>query len=134
MAVPVERVASMPLFAELPDSAVRRLAGWFDEREYEPGDAVVRAGAAGYSFFVLLRGTLSVMSPNRQVRKIVPGDFFGEISIIGDGHRTATITADEAATVLEMFGTHFRELQMELPEVGAMVEAAMKERIARDQS
>ncbi len=133
MAVPVEQVASIPLFNALDDHAKSRVAHWFEEREYDPGEAVIRAGAAGYSFFVLLSGTLSVTTANQQVRQLVPGDFFGEISIIGDGRRSATVTADKGATVMEMFGTNFRELQMELPEVGAMIETAMKERVARDQ-
>ena len=132
MAVAVEQLSSIPLFTELDEQALSRVAHWFDERIYHPGDAVVRAGSAGYAFYVLVSGSLSVLVSDQKVRQLAPGDFFGEISIIGDGRRSATVTADNEATVLEMFGAQFRELQMELPDVAAMIEKAMAERTARD--
>jgi len=132
MTVPVEQVAAVPLFSGLDADTQSRIAGWFDERSYDAGDKVVRAGADGYSFFVLLSGQLSVMAPNDTVRSLEPGDFFGEIGMISGARRSATITADTEVTALEMFGTHFRELQMELPAVGAMIEEEMATREARD--
>ena len=132
MTVPVEQVAAIPLFQGLDADTQGRVARWFDERSYGPGQRVVTAGADGYSFYVLVGGNLSVAAPNGKVRALRPGDFFGEISMIGGGRRSAMITADTEATALEMFGTHFRELQMELPEVAAIIEEEMSRRTARD--
>ena len=123
-------MAAIPLFSGLDPDTQGRVAHWFEERVYDPGDTVLRAGSDGYAFFVLVDGNLSVDAPNHAV-KLGPGDFFGEIGMIG-GRRSATVTADTKATALEMFGTHFRELQMELPDVAKLIEDEMTERQARD--
>ncbi|MBV9041740.1 MAG: cyclic nucleotide-binding domain-containing protein [Acidimicrobiia bacterium] len=94
-------------------------------------DTVIRAGSDGYAFFVLVEGSLSVAAPNHAVT-LSPGDFFGAIGIMG-GRRSATVTAETSATALEMSGTHFRELQMELPHVAGLIEEEMAKRQARDQ-
>jgi CRP-like cAMP-binding protein len=49
-------------------------------------------GASGYSFFVLCEGTATVTIDGNEVRALEPGDFFGELAILGDGRRTATVT------------------------------------------
>ena len=131
MGASVEQVASIPLFSGLDGDTQDRVAGWFEERVYDPGDTVMRAGSDGYAFFVLLDGTLSVAAPNHTVT-LEPGDFFGEIGMTG-GRRSATVTADTRATALEMFGTHFRELQMQLPDVAKLIEGEMAKRKASDQ-
>jgi len=131
MAASVEQVASIPLFRRLDRDTQGRIAGWFEERVYDPGDTVMRAGSDGYAFFVLVDGTLSVAAPNDMVR-LGPGDFFGEIGMMG-GRRSATVTANTKATALEMFGTHFRELQMQLPDVAKLIEEEMAARKAHDE-
>jgi CRP-like cAMP-binding protein len=60
-----------------------------------------------------------------------PGDFFGEAAILGDGRRTADVVAENDLELLTMFGTRFRVLQMEMPELAAMIEATMRERLDR---
>ena len=57
---------------------------------------------------------------------------FGEIAILGEGRRTATVTATEPVVVWTMFGTLFRDLQATRPDVAAALEAAMAERLAHD--
>jgi CRP-like cAMP-binding protein len=58
------------------------------------------------------------------------GDFFGEMAMMGDGRRVADVVATSPITLFEMFGTHFRELEMTLPDVAARIRATLEERRA----
>jgi CRP-like cAMP-binding protein len=61
------------------------------------------------------------------VRTLGPGDSFGELAILGDGRRTATVTTTSPAHVLVLFGTEFRRLQQEYPEAAERIESALRE-------
>jgi CRP-like cAMP-binding protein len=62
-----------------------------------------------------------------EVRTLGPGDFFGELAILGDGRRTATVTTASPSQVLVLFGTEFRRLQKEYPETAERIESALRE-------
>jgi CRP-like cAMP-binding protein len=59
-----------------------------------------------------------------------PGDFFGEMAILGDGRRTASVEVTAPSTVLVMFGTEFRQLEQEMPEAAARIRKTMAARLA----
>jgi voltage-gated potassium channel len=84
-------------------------------------------GAAGYSFFVLRDGTATVSIDGVEVRTLGEGDFFGELALLGDGRRTATVTTASPSRVLVLFGTEFRHLQQEHPEIAARIESGLRE-------
>jgi CRP-like cAMP-binding protein len=63
------------------------------------------------------------------VRTLSPGDFFGEMALFGNGRRTTTVTATSDAELLVLYGTEFRLLQAELPELAAKIERTMAERL-----
>jgi voltage-gated potassium channel len=84
-------------------------------------------GAAGYSFFVLREGTATVSIDGDEIRTLVAGDFFGELALLGDGRRTATVTAASPSRVLVLFGTEFRRLQREHPELAERIESGLRE-------
>ena len=86
---------------------------------------------SGNAFFVIEHGETRVMHGHEELRRLGPGDFFGEVAILGDGRRTADVVAETDLELLAMFGTHFRVLQMEMPELAAMIEATMRERLDR---
>ena len=101
------------------------------EEEARAGHAVTYEGASGYAFFVIEQGEARVMHGDEELRRLGPGDFFGEAAILGDGRRTADVVAETDLELLAMFGTRFRVLQMEMPELAAMIEATMRERLDR---
>jgi CRP-like cAMP-binding protein len=125
-----DELASIPLFESLGESDLRDLAPWFEVRTAGPGVTLAGEGAPGYSFFILTEGAAIVTSDDETLASLGPGDFFGEMAILGDGRRTATVTTTTPARLLVLFGADFRRLQDEHPAVAAAIEAAMRQRIA----
>ena len=123
-------LASVPLFAELVDRSSLELAGWFEERDVSAGTRLTGEGAAGYSFYVLADGAASVTAGGDMIASLGPGDFFGEVAILGDGRRSATVTTTANSTVLAMFGTEFRRLQNAQPAIADSIAAATRLRVA----
>lgn len=82
----------------------------------EPGRRLTPEGASGYTFYVIAEGTADVLHRDALVTQLGPGDFFGEMAILGDGRRIADVVATAPMTLYAMFGTSFREMEAELPE------------------
>jgi CRP-like cAMP-binding protein len=125
-----EELAGVPLFAGLTDQARAALAKRFEVRHFHPGDRMLTEGRSGYSFFVIQDGQASVEHDGQELRTLGAGDFCGEIAILGQGRRTATVTATGDVTAWELFGTAFRELEDDQPDVAASLEQAMRDRLA----
>jgi CRP-like cAMP-binding protein len=123
-------LASVPLFADLDEPQLVELSGWFEERDVSAGTRLTGEGAAGYSFYVLTDGAASVTAGGDTVASLGPGDFFGEVAILGDGRRSATVTTTTDSKVLAMFGTEFRRLQDVQPAIAESIAAAMRRRVA----
>jgi CRP-like cAMP-binding protein len=120
-------LAGIALFADLDLDARTAIAPWFEVQEVSPGVKLTGEGAAGYSFFVLRAGSATVTINGIQVRALSAGDYFGELAILGDGRRTATVTTDSPSQVLVLFGTEFRQLQQEHPEIAEQIESALRQ-------
>jgi CRP-like cAMP-binding protein len=125
-----EELSAIPLFSSLSDADLLELTNWFDVQTASEGVRLTGEGAAGYSFFILIQGSAVVTSEGADRAALGPGDFFGEIAILGNGRRTATVTTTSPTRLLVMFGTEFRELQQAQPEIAARIEEAMQQRIA----
>lgn len=130
MAIEPDELRGTSLCADLSDEELARVAEWFDATSFGEGVKVAGEGAPGYSFFVIAEGTAVVSSGGDELARLGPGDFFGEIAILGDGRRSATVTTTSPARLFVMFGTEFRQLQEAQPEIAARLQAAMAERVA----
>jgi CRP-like cAMP-binding protein len=126
-AAAAEDLAGIPLFDSLEPDERAAIAPWFELENVSPGVNLTGEGASGYSFFVLRGGTATVTVSGEEVRVLGPGDFFGELALLGDGRRTATVTTATEAQVLVLFGTEFRRLQQEQPEIAERIESALRE-------
>jgi CRP-like cAMP-binding protein len=129
-AIDLSQLARTPLFAGLSDPDLRILAEWLDVDEVPTGWQLTHEGATGYAFFVLHEGAADVVVGGAVVRSLEPGDFFGEIAILGGGRQTATVVATSPAVVWTMFGTRFRQMQQEHPDLAAVIERTATERLA----
>ncbi len=121
-------LAGISLFDGLSDDELAQLAPRFEVKTVSEGVRVASEGASGYSFFVLAEGSAVVTLEDETVATYAPGDFFGEMAILGDGRRTATVTTTAPAKVLTLFGTEFRRLQQSHPTIAAQLETAMRTR------
>ena len=122
-------LAGIPLFDDLEPDELAAIAPWFEVQETSPGVNLTGEGAAGYSFYVLSGGTASVTIDGTEVNTLGPGDFFGELAILGDGRRTATVTTTSPARLLVLFGTEFRQLQHEHPDLASRIESGVRARL-----
>jgi CRP-like cAMP-binding protein len=120
----------IPLFAELSDDERGLLAEWFEVSDADAGTTLISEGAAGYSFYVLLDGAAEVTVEGETVATYGPGDYFGEMAILGGGPRSATVTVTAPSRLLSMFGTEFHALQHVRPDIAAQLEQTMRRRSA----
>ena len=94
------------------------------------GQSLVSEGAAGYVFFVIEEGTAGVEREGEFLRELGPGDHFGEIAILDGGRRTASVVATSNMRILAMFGTEFRRMESELPDLAERIRATMRDRLS----
>jgi MFS family permease len=88
-------VASVPMFAPLPVAAKEHLARKLISLTEPPGSEIVRQGEEGHRFYIVAAGRAQVTADGRTLRELGPGDSFGEIALLRDVPRTATVTAGE---------------------------------------
>jgi CRP-like cAMP-binding protein len=127
--VGADELKAVPLFESLEEDDLHELASWFDVQDCSEGVCLAGEGAGGYSFFVLIEGSAEVTRDGQALAMLGPGDFFGEIAILGGGRRSATVTTTEPSRLLVMFGTEFRLLQRAQPGIAARIEGAMQQRL-----
>jgi MFS family permease len=83
-----------PIFAPLPPPTLEQLAESLEKVRLEPGEVVVRQGESGDHFYLVRDGTLQVAINGRDVQTLGPGDSFGEIALLRDVPRTASVMAE----------------------------------------
>lgn len=124
-------LAAVPLFEGLSKKQLRQIAGLAEIANYMKGHSVVREGEIGDSFFVALTGQAKVQVNGRTVHRVLPGDHFGEISLLDGGERTATVSAETPMTLLMIQRKNFlRELEQD-PEVAISLLESLARMIRR---
>jgi CRP/FNR family cyclic AMP-dependent transcriptional regulator len=111
----VAALAAVPLFQGFSKRHLRRLAGEADAVVFDPGRAIVEEGQAGEAMFVVLAGTARVLRAGRKVGALIPGDFFGELSALDGGPRTASVVPDTPVEVLRVFRHTLRKMVEDEP-------------------
>lgn len=110
-------LGGIPLFADLSKRHLNRLAGETDELAFGPGASVVKEGDLGETLFVVLEGEGKVVRGGRKVGAVLPGDFFGELSAIDGGPRSASVVAVTQLRVLRLFRRTLMSLIDDEPQV-----------------
>ena len=110
MAAPQELIQQVPLFSGLDKKELQGLASSMKERRFEEGDTISAEGHSGIGFFIIEEGEASVSVQGEERRTFGPGDYFGEIALIDDGPRTATITAKTPLKCYGITSWEFRPL------------------------
>ena len=104
----VSTLKRVPLFAGLSDRDLKRLANTLSERSFPAGHEIAVEGKEGVGFFVIESGEVSVSRGGAHVRKLGPGDYFGEMAVIDQGPRSASVTADSDVKCRGMTAWSFR--------------------------
>ena len=130
-----EALARVPLFANLSPRYLRRVAELCEEQRYMDGATIVRADDIGDTFYTILEGQAKVVSPKgRVLNRLYPGDFFGEISLLDGGPRTASVVAETPMVMLALSRGDFQSLLAVEPAVAVKLlqhSAGMLRRVAR---
>ena len=127
----IRHLHRVPLFSGFDEDELRRVADLARIVEIPTGQEVTHLGAPGDAFFVIIDGTVAVTTPVGASGQLHPGDFFGEMSLIDDEPRSATITASTELRLLVVDRLHFWRLLEETPELMRRVLTTLSRRVRR---
>ncbi len=111
----IAQLQRVPLFSGLTKKELRLAARFLRERRFLAGSAIVVEGQPGYGLYVLQDGRASVRRKGRTVARMGPGDFFGEMAVLDDGPRTATVYADTDTVCLTLASREVKTLLSDQP-------------------
>jgi CRP/FNR family transcriptional regulator, cyclic AMP receptor protein len=128
----VELIRHAPLFSECSRRELEEIAQIADEIDLAEGKEMTRQGSRGQEFFVLLEGDADVTKDGQSINRLGAGDFFGEIALVEDTPRTATVTATSPVRALVITDRSFKRLLDKQPEIQRKVLVALAQRVKPD--
>jgi CRP-like cAMP-binding protein len=124
-----EILGQVPLFAGLSRRHLKQIAEHADEIGFHKGEVVVEQDQPGGSFYVILEGEVRVARGNRTIARMGPGEFFGEISLLDGGPRTATVIAETPVLAVRVFKRSFDKVVTQEPGVASQILAVVARRL-----
>jgi CRP/FNR family transcriptional regulator, cyclic AMP receptor protein len=128
----IELLKRVPLFAGCSKSELRELAKSADELDIREGTVLTREGRPAREFFVLIDGTARVTKDGKTIADLGAGDWFGEIALITNSPRTATVTATSPGDVLVITDRRFHSVVETMPSIALKVLATVGDRLTQD--
>lgn len=128
----VKIISGVPLFAGLSKAELARVASITDEIDLPEGKVLIREGDRGREFFALVEGDVEVTRRGKHVTNRRAGEFFGEIALVSDLPRTATVTATSSVRALVVTDREFKALLRASPGIALKVLSAVAERLPPD--
>jgi len=125
----IDLLAQVPLFAGLSRRHLKRLAEHADVVTFRDRETIVESGQPGGTFYVMLEGQAKVERGGRTLGRLGPGDFFGEISLLDGGPRTASVVATSPARAIRIFKRSFDKVVSEDPGVASQILAVVARRL-----
>jgi CRP/FNR family cyclic AMP-dependent transcriptional regulator len=122
-------MSKVALFAGLSKAELGQVAAIADEIDLRKDKALIREGARGREFFVLLEGEAEVRRKGRKVATLREGEFFGEIALVSNLLRTATVTTTSPVRALVIRDVEFRALLRQKPQIALKVLEALADRL-----
>jgi CRP/FNR family transcriptional regulator, cyclic AMP receptor protein len=124
-----DALAACPFFSGLSRNELLEVAKITEDLEVDEGKPLTREGQSGSEFFVIVNGEVLVTKGGQELRTLGPGDFFGEIALLEDSPRTATVTAKTPLRFFVLTRQAFRSLLAHQPEIEQKVLSALEERV-----
>jgi CRP-like cAMP-binding protein len=128
----IDLLKNVPLFAGCSKTELQRIASLADELDLGDGATLIREGERGREFIVIAEGTVNVTRNGKQLRGLGAGDFIGEIALVADVPRTATVTATSPVRLLVVTDRAFRGLLEQMPSIAKKVLQSLGERLHSD--
>jgi hypothetical protein len=124
----------VPLFESLTLDQLDAVARLAEERDFRPGELIVREGDAGGELFLLLEGAVDVYQgreggAREKLRSIDAVDYFGEMAVLDDQPRSATVVAREPSRLLALAGTSLKELILQMPDISFEILRVLSARV-----
>lgn len=125
----LELLAAVPLFANLDKQELVEIGRHTDEVAAAAGEVIVAQDASAYSFYVIIEGTAEVARDGQELAVLGPGDFLGEMALLEDLPRSATVTALVPTRLLEMHRRDFSSVLDSSPHLARKMLATMAHRL-----
>ena len=122
------RLKSIPLFAEVGDEELSRIAPFANEVSVEEGKVLVREGDFSYELMAIEEGSAEVTRGGEHVADLGPGDFFGEMGLLERTLRNATVSATSPMRLITLTGWDLKRVERAAPEAIERVRSALEER------
>ena len=126
-----ERLAGLPLFADLDDDERAEVAACAREVTVETGTTLAAQGDNAYELFVIETGEAEVRKGGEVIASVGQGDVVGEIGLLVTGTRTASLVATTPMTLVAMFSREFKQIENRMPAIAESLRATIRERVAR---
>lgn len=128
-----QTLRDVPLFRGLEPKQLKSLARWVATRTYQPGQAIVEEGQTGLGLYCIQAGRVKVTqrsgSGERDLSQLGSGDFFGEMALLDDKPRSATVTAVEPTTCVLLDKSQFLAELRTYPEIAVAILPVLVERL-----
>lgn len=115
--IDIDYLKSIPILQNCPDSFLEKLAHNFLVESYSSGEVVLEEGSFGDSFFLVARGELEVYKNQQLIGSLREGDYFGEVALLYNVNRIATVKTRTYVVLLQLSRSHFNSLLSEMPEL-----------------
>jgi CRP-like cAMP-binding protein len=124
----VDRLRSVPLFSSCTDKELTFIASRVDEVDVPAGTTLCKKGESGGDFFIILEGKAEVDAAQGR-STLGPGDFFGEIALLDNGPRTATVRSATPMRMLVLGHAQFRDVLHQNGEIAVKILRAVTQRL-----
>lgn len=127
-----QRLSRLPAFSDIPSKQLKQSARVLDIVQASSGDVLVRQGAAGTEFYLVVEGIARVVRDGHLIGHVGPGDVLGEQALIGPGRRNATVVAETDMVLATATRPYFAGLAADVPSFGEQVRRAVAQRTQPD--
>jgi CRP/FNR family transcriptional regulator, cyclic AMP receptor protein len=129
----IDLLKRVPLFSGCSRKELGQVARVADEIDFRAGKTLIQEGAPGREFFVLVEGTAEIRRKGRKIDTAGPGDFFGEMALLSDQPRNATVLTTSPVDALVVTARNFRMLIEDSPLIALKVMRAVADRLPPSQ-
>jgi CRP-like cAMP-binding protein len=126
--VDVSELKNIPLFADVPDDKLLKVATFASLESAVEGKVIIREGGAANAFYAIEDGTVKVERDGEHIADLGPGDVFGEQALLEKSERSATVIATSPVRLIKIDHWEIPRIKQSMPEVLAELQRKVEER------